>query len=373
MKKTPLLYTAGPTAVPPQVLKAMSMPILNPDLDENFFELYDKLCNKIRKIAGTSNDLFIMAGEGMVGLDSAIANLVENKDQVLAISSGVFGDGFVDMVRNYGGKPVVVKEEYDNVVSPNDIERALEKNNKINVATFVHCETPSGTIAPLDQVGKVCNDHDVILVADTVSTLGGTPLNVDKNQIDVCLGASQKCFSAPPGLATISVSKRAWEKIETRKQKVPSYYLNLMEWKNSWLGKRIFPYTQSVSDIFALDTAVDLLLDEGLASVYRRHNKVAKLVRERCHDIGIELFPISENISSPTVTALKVPKGIEELELRTLMERKYSVSIAGSWGKLSGKVIRLGHMGYNAYEMTAEIALEALEKSLWKLGFRNSQ
>jgi aspartate aminotransferase-like enzyme len=285
----------------------------------------------------------------------------------------VLGDGFVGMIQNFGGKPVILKEAYDHVVSPTDVERALEKNKEIKVATFVHCETPAGKIGDLAEVGKVCNDHNVILIPDTVSTLGGTPLNADRNHIDVCLGASQKCFSAPPGLAAISVSKRAWEKIERRKERVSSFYLNLKEWKDSWLGRRIFSYTQSVSDIFGLDKAVDLLLKEGLASVYERHLKVAKLVRKGCQEMGIDLFPASTSISSPTVTALKIPKGIEELGLRTLMEKKYNVCIAGSWGKLSGKVIRLGHMGYNAYERKAEITLEALEKSLSKLGFRISK
>ncbi len=374
-KATKLLYTPGPTEVPPSVLKAMSRPIVNPDLDPHFFTFYNKLCDKIKKIASSDNadDLFVLAGEGIVALDSAAANLVEKGDHVLAVTSGVFGDGFVDMIKNYGGVPVVVRAEYDTIVTPTEIERALEKDEEIKVATFVHCETPAGTIALLDQVGKLCDDHGVILIADTVSTLGGTPLNVSKNHVDVSLGASQKCFSAPPGLATISISKRAWEKIESRKEKVASYYLNLSEWKHSWLEKQVFPYTQSVSDLFALDQAVDLLLEEGLSKVYSRHEKVAELVRDQCKELGIELFPVSEDIASPTVSALKLPQGIEESALRARMEKKYSVSIAGSWGKLSGKVIRLGHMGYNAYERKAETALLALGRSLHELGFTKSQ
>lgn len=370
--RVPLLYAAGPTEVPPQVLEAMAEPIVNPDLDEAFFSLYDDLCGKIRKIAGTRSDLFVLAGEGMVALDSAVANLVEEGDHVLAISSGVFGDGFADMIRNYRGKPLIVSAEYDSVVSPSDIDRALEKNKKIKVATFVHCETPSGTISPLRETGKVCNDHDVTLIADTVSTLGGVPLDAEKNHVDVCLGASQKCFSAPPGLAIITVSKRAWERMDRRKQSVSSFYLNLPEWRKSWLGNRVFPYTQSVSDIFGLNAAVDLMFREGMPSVYKRHEKVAELVRERCsNEIGIEIYPSSEDIASPTVTALKVPSGIDEQKLRTQMWKKHSVAIAGSWGKLSGKVIRLGHMGYNAHEDKAELVLDALKKSLRELGFNS--
>ena len=365
-----MLFTAGPTDVPPEVLRAMSKRIQNPDLDEDFFSLYDNLCDKIRTVESTKNDLFVLAGEGMVGLDSALASLVERGDKVLAISSGFFGDGFVDMIKNYGGRPTVLKTEYNEVASPNSIDRILEKNKKISIATFVHCETPSGTIAPLDEVGKICNDHGVILIADAVSTLGGTPLNIDKNHVDIALGASQKCFSAPPGLAIISVSDRAWEKIK-KKRNIP-FYLNLLEWKNSWLGKRVFPYTQSVSDIYGLDRALDLVLKEGLNNVYKRHDVVAKFVRETSEDIGLELYPSLVEISSPTVTALRVPHGIDDFQLRTYMESKFQVMISGSWGKLSGKVIRLGHMGYNAQVPKARIAMSALSKSLASLGFQNS-
>jgi aspartate aminotransferase-like enzyme len=369
MRKRILLFTPGPTEVPAEVLEAMVTPILNPDLDEAFFSLYDSLCDKIRKVVNTKDTLFVMAGEGMVALDSAVANLVERGDKVLTISSGVFGDGFIDFVRNYGGEPVAIKSEYDDVVSATEVERELEKHKDVEVVTFVHCETPSGTVAPLEDIGKVCNDHGVILIADTVSTLGGVPVEADRNHVDVCLGASQKCFSAPPGLAIISVSKRAWEKIEKRKVRVSSFYLDLVQWKESWLQNRVFPYTQSVSDIFALDKALDILLDEGLTSVFRRHEKVANLVRNSCEEMGIELFPKKKHICSNTVTAIKVPNGINEKNLRDLMLKKYSVMIAGSWGKLSGRVIRLGHMGYNAYENKAELALGALSDSLKTLGF----
>ncbi|MDG7001265.1 MAG: alanine--glyoxylate aminotransferase family protein [Nitrososphaerota archaeon] len=365
-----LLFTPGPTEISPNVLRAMSAPILNPDIDVRFFDLYDTLCDKIRKVAGTKNDLFIMAGEGMVALDAAVANLVEKKDKVLAISSGVFGDGFADFIRNYGGEPAIAGAEYDDVVDVNQVERMLETNKDISVATFVHCETPSGTVSPIEEIGKVCNDHGVILIADTVSTLGGIPIKVDKNHIDVCLGASQKCFSAPPGLALISVSERAWERISRRKEKVSSFYLNLSEWKKSWLSERVFPYTQSVSDIFALDKALDMILSEGLNEVYHRHSKVAGLLRDSCKSLGLELFPKSEAICADTVTAIKVPKGLDEQKLRERMRAKYGVVIAGSWGKLSGKVIRLGNMGYNAKKQNVIRVVDALAKSLKDMGFR---
>ncbi len=195
------------------------------------------------------------------------------------------------------------------------------------------------------------------------------PVDADNAGVDVVLGASQKCFSAPPGLAIISVSKRAWEKIERRAEKVSSFYLDLLEWRRSWLGERVFPYTQSVSDVFALDKALDIVLEEGMDSVYRRHREVADWVRDSCNELGLELFPRRMEICSNTVTAIKVPAGIDEKELRNRMLKKYSVMIAGSWGKLTGKVVRLGHMGYNAHAGKASRAVRALRASLRDIGF----
>ncbi len=306
----------------------------------------------------------------MVALDAAVANLVEKGDRVLSISSGFYGDGLREFAVNYGGDATLLRSEDGDIVEPADIERQLEKDPQIKVATFVHVETPCGTLGPLAEVGKICDDHGVILIADTITSVGGVPVNADRNHVDVVLGASQKCFSAPPGLAMISVSPRAWEKIERRKEKVPSFYLDLLPWKNMWLKKREFPYTQSVSDIFALNAGLDLILKEGLNRVYARHRKVADFVRDSCRDIGLEIFAKRREISSKTVTAVKVPAGIDEKQLRMVMAKRHGVIISHSWGKTAGKVVLLGHTGYNAQEKKARIAMSALSKSLKSLGFK---
>jgi aspartate aminotransferase-like enzyme len=368
-----LLYTASPTDLPPEVRKALGRQMIHPDLDPRFFSLYDGVVKKLGKIIGTRNDLFIMAGEGMLVLDSAVANLVEKGDRVLTISSGFYGDGLKEFVENYGGRAVALRCDDGDTVSPSVVDRALEKNPDVKVATFVHTETPCGTMGPIDQIGKVCNDHDVILIGDTITSLGGVPIEADRNHVDVTLGASQKCFSAPPGLATISVSKRAWEKIERRKQKVASFYLDLMPWKQMWLEKRTFPYAQSVSDIFALDAGLDLLLDEGIEHAFSRHANVAELVRGSCERMGLKLFAKSREISAQTVTAVSVPKGVDEKKLRAKIVRDYGVMISESWGAPAGKVVLLGHMGYGAHRKKANRAIAALECTLRSMGYARSK
>jgi aspartate aminotransferase-like enzyme len=355
------------------VRKALGKQMINPDIDPAFFSLYAGVVKKCQKIIGTRNDLFVMAGEGMLVLDVAVANLVEKGDEVLTISSGFYGDGLKEFVENYGGRPVSLRSADGDTVPAADIDRALEKNPGVKLATFVHTETPCGTMGPIDEIGKVCNDHDVILIGDTITSIGGVPVAGDRNHVDVTLGASQKCFSAPPGLSTISVSKRAWERIERRKQKVASYYLDLMPWKELWLEKRAFPYAQSVSDIYGLDAGLDLLLEEGMEHAYRRHAKVAELVRTSCEQMGLKLFAKSREISAQTVTAVKVPKGIDEKRMRARMVNDYGVMISESWGKPAGKVVLLGHMGFGAHRKKANKAINAMDGTLKKMGYKRSK
>ena len=366
-----LLFTASPTDLPPRVRKALSRPMIHPDLDPEFFSLYADVVKKVSEVTGTRNDLLIMAGEGMLVLDSAVANLVEEGDKVLTISSGFYGDGLQRFVRNYGGDAITLRSADGDTVTASEIDRALEKNPEVGVATFVHTETPCGTMGPLREVGKVCNDHDVLLIADTITSLGGVLVEADRNHVDVALGATQKCFSAPPGLAMISVSRRAWEKIDGRKQPVRSFYLDLIPWRNSWLADRSsFPYAQSVSDLFALSAGLDLIFEEGLDHVYRRHEKVAELVRGSCEEMGLDLFARSREISAETVTSVSVPRGVDEKKLRDRMVKKHGVMISGSWGETAGRVLLLGHMGYGAHKKKARLATEALAESLRTLGFR---
>lgn len=364
-----LMFTPGPTEVPLRVLRAMVRELQNPDLDEEFAEFYVSLCSKLGRIMRTKGDVIIHSGEAIIGLEAAIASLVEKGEKVLTMTSGVYGDGFIDFVRGYGGVPVEVRVDYDRVISPDDVERVLRKEKDVMVATLVHCETPSGTLNPLREIGEVCREYDVVLVVDAVSSVGGVAVDVDGWGVDVCIVGSQKCLSAPPGLGIISVSERAWEKMERRRGNVKGFYLNLLTWRDWWFERKVFPYTHSVSLLYALDEACNMILEEGMENVYRRHERVARAVREGIKALGLELYPEKEEYCSATVTAVKAPEGIDEGELRRIMRKKYGVMIAGSWGKLAGKVFRLGHMGYNAQQEKAIRALLALSRALADMGF----
>jgi aspartate aminotransferase-like enzyme len=347
----------------------MARPITNPDLDPAFARSYESTQEKLKRLMKTKNDVLIMSGEGLLGLEAAVASLVEKGQKVLTIANGVFGEGFVDFVKMYGGVPTSVLSPYDRPVDPESVAAALDADREIRVATLVHCETPSGVLNPLREVASACRKREVLLIADAVSSLGGTPVETDSWGIDVCLGGSQKCLSAPPGLALVSVSERAWDVVRRRGASIPSYYASLWQWEEWWNKRRLFPYTPSVSDIGALDEALDIALKEGLPRAFERHKRISKMVLSGCRGMGLVPYPKSDAYHSPTVTALRRPTRIPETGLLRRMEEGYGVMIAGSWGKLAGRVLRLGNMGYNARPRKAKTALLALEGALKDLGF----
>jgi len=348
----------------------MATPITNPDFDHKFIEFYSSLQGKLQELMKTENDVLIMSGEALLGLESALASLVGKDDRVLTITNGEYGESLADFVKLYGGIPVRVEGENNQRLDAERVEEALDNNKDIRVATFVHCETPSGVINPLEKIAKACQKHGIILIADTVSSLGGVPIDVDKWGIDICLGASQKCLSAPPGLTLISVSKKAWELIGSRHDKIQGYYLNLWQWNEWWKKNKLFPYTASISDIYALDEAVDMYMEEGLERAIERHRIISNAAIAGCRAIGLTPYPKTDQDHSPTVTAIIKPPTIDEHKLRMLMEDRYSVMIAGSWGKLAGNVLRLGNMGYNAQQQKILTVLWALESALKDLGFK---
>jgi len=352
-----MLLTPGPTALPPSVREAMSEELVNPDVDPAFAERYDALLEKLASVYGTDDELVVMGGEGILGLEAAIASTVGPGDHVVCLSNGPYGDGFADFVESYGGEATVVSADYDDPLPVDELERTLADHD-IDLATMVHCETPTGTLNDLGPALDLFDDHDVLTVVDAVSSLGGAPVPADR--IDITLGASQKCFSAPPGLAVCAVSDAAWERIEARDP--DSLYTNLLPWHEA---EQPYPYTHLTTLVVALDRALDLLLEEGLDAVYERHRETAALCRERGLELGLEPYPGPAR-SSPTVTAFSVPGRATELQER--LRTEHDVTLSTGFGDLADDVLRVGHMGYNADPQKVERAMDALADALYRRG-----
>jgi aspartate aminotransferase-like enzyme len=355
-----LRMTPGPTEVPEPVRQAMGKPTPNPDLEPEFFEFYRSLTDKLETVyragdetRGDDRDVVVLGGEGILGLEAAVASLVGPGDRVLCLSNGLYGDGFTDFVENYGGEAVISEVPWHDTLDGNVVANVLDRDGEFDVATMVHCETPTGSLNDLEGILDVLADHDVLSIVDAVSSVGGTPVPTGK--IDVCLGASQKCLSAPPGLTTCAVSDPAWRRMESVNN--PSLYADLEPWRTA-ADEEWFPYTHLASNLYGLDAAVDLLLEEGLEDVFARHEAAASACRSRAADLGLEPYPTSEADCSPTVTALAVEDRATALQQAVLEE--HDILLATGLGDLEDDVLRIGHTGHNARIDRVERTMDAL-------------
>ncbi|APH21931.1 pyridoxal-phosphate-dependent aminotransferase family protein [Clostridium botulinum] len=363
--KVPYVMTPGPTMVRENVRMARAMETTNPDLDLQFYDYYKETCEKICEFLKTRNEVRILSGEGILGLEAACASLTEKGDRILVIDNGIFGEGFADFVEIYGGEAVFFKGDRKRDIDIEKLKEFLEKDSDFKYATVVHCDTPSGVINDVSKICPMLKEKGIITVVDSVSAMGGQELKVDEWKIDMVLGGSQKCMSAPPGLSFLSISEDAFKTMEERRTPIASYYCNLLVWKDYYKNKW-FPYTPPMSDIVGLRVAVDNILKDR--DILSRHNNIAKACREAIVESGLKLY--LEKGYSNTVTVIELPKEIEDKALRKYMQDKYNVIIAGSFGYLQGKVIRIGHMGENAKVDKMAYTLFALRNSLEHLGYK---
>lgn len=360
---TPMLMTPGPTFIHEDVRKAMAKEITNPDLDLNFFDYYQETCEEIKKIFHTKNDVFILSGEGILGLEAACCSLIEPGDRVLCIDNGLYGNEFANFAKIYGAEVTYYKSDYRSPVSVKELEKFLQSEKNFKVATLVHCETPSGITNPIDTLCPLLKKYGILTIVDSASGVGGEEMQADKWKIDIVLSGSQKCLSAAPGLTIISISEDAWNKIHNRSTPIQGFYCNLEIWEN-WYQNKFFPYTQPISDIFGLRKAIERYLSNP--DILVQHKKIAKATRESLIQSGLQLYPLDGY--SNTVTTICIPEEISYAELFENMLKGYNIMIGGGLGALEGKVFRIGHMGENCKEEKVSLTLKALDQVLRKYG-----
>ncbi|KPU45877.1 serine-pyruvate aminotransferase [Oxobacter pfennigii] len=358
-----LLMTPGPTYVNEEVRRALSRAVVNPDLDDDFYEFYYKLTKQVAKLLKTRNDALILCGEGILGLEAACASIIEPGDRVLCIDNGIFGRGFGDFVKMYGGEAIYFTGDYRKPIDTYELEEFLKKDSNFKMATIVHCETPSGLLNPVKEICPLLHKYNILTVVDAVSSIAGEDLRVDDWNIDIALGGSQKCLSAPPGLTIVSISEKAWDVMLNRKTPITGFYCNLSLWKR-WYQEKWFPYTQPVSDLFALECAVDNAVNDD--KKFKRHSQIGNAVREALEKGGFELYPLDGY--SNTVTSFLTPEGLDEKKYREHLADNYEVMIAGAFDVLDGKVLRIGHMGENCYADKVYKALKAMDSAFRDFG-----
>ena len=334
------IMTAGPTQVRENVRMARSLECTNPDLDPAFFDFYRETCRLLSKAVNTDNKALILGGEGILGLEAACASLTEPGDRVLVIDNGVFGKGFADFVKIYGGEPVSFVSDYHRPVELSQLEDFLKKDNNFKYATVVHCDTPSGVLNDVEEISKLLDRYGIMTVADSVAGLFGEPLDLSNSKIDILCGGSQKALSCPPGLTMLWVSDRAFKAMEDRKTPIAAFYANILLFKD-YYEKQEFPYTMPVSDINGLSVALENYF-QMVDTTYDRHARIAAAARKALTEGGLKLH--LEKGWSNTVTCISVPEGITDKEILEGMEKDYNIMISGCFDVLAGKIVRIGHM-----------------------------
>jgi pyridoxamine---pyruvate transaminase len=358
-----LLMTAGPVEVSPRVLSALGQPAIYHNYP-GFVELFDETTKKASRVfQAKPEDVLILQGEGVLGLEAGVMCTINPGEKVLVFENGPFGKWFGDYVKNAGGNPVYFHEETDRCFNEEKATSFIEQNKDAVATTLVHCETPAGLLNPLEKICRKAKSFGMLTIVDVVASLGGVRIEPREQGIDIAVGASQKCLSSPAGLAPIFISEFAWEKIEKKKQPIRVSYLSLLDWKDSWLKSKKFPFTPFTSEVYALSAALDEILEEGVENVFGRHTEVSKFCRDGIRKLGLKLWPQKEEYCSPTVTAISVPEGTSDAKIVDKMA-KHGILIGGGYRELKGHVLRIGHMGYQAQRSFIAATLDALEDSL---------
>lgn len=342
-----LLMLPGPTTVDPRVLAAMSKAVVN-HRGAKYGEILTETTELMSKVFQTPNKSYLLTGSGTAAMETAVANTVAPGEKILNVVGGKFGERFMKIAQTHGIDAQELAVEWGTAVTPKQIEEALDADEDIKAITVVHNETSTGVAAPIEEIGKVMKNYDALYIVDTVSSLGGDHVDVEKFGIDVCVTGSQKCLAAPPGMAAITLSDDAWKAVDN--VETNTFYLDLKAARKSGdKNPPETPYTPSVSLTYAMNEALKIVMEEGLENRVARHHKAAKASVAAVKALGLELFA-DEAVSSATVTAVKIPEGITDADFRGTTRDKYGVELAGGQDHLKGNVFRIGHMGCISYK-----------------------
>ncbi len=361
-----LIMLPGPTNVPARVYSAMCRPMIN-HRGAEFHQLHSRILENAKKVFQTENDLFVLTSSGTGGVECAASNFLLPGEKIVVPVGGTFGERLADAFRTYGANVVPIEVKMGSAPTADQVREALSRERDAKAVAVVYNETSTGTtVRELQKIGEVAKSSGALFIVDAISVLGGDDLPVDKWGIDVCITASQKCLATPPGLALISVSKEAWRLAERAKPR--SEYFSLIKCRKFRDEKMETPFTPAVSLFFALDEALQIILETGLEKWIGRHKKASAAYYAAFSKMGLDFFA-EERSRSAVVIAINMPPGIAAKELRERLRTKYGVVVAGGFGSLKDAIFRIGNMGIvTPREVLTTIS--SVGAALGELGFR---
>jgi aspartate aminotransferase-like enzyme len=358
------LMTAGPTPLPPRVSQVMAEPMIYHRAPA-FIEVYARVLERLRMVFQTRNDVLVFASSGTGGMESAVANLARPGEPAIVASCGKFGERWAELCDAYGAATVHHDSGWGSKVEPADVERLLTENPEAKVVFTTLSETSTGVVNDVRALTEAAHRHDALIVVDAVSGLGAVPIPQDEWGVDVVVSGSQKALMAPPGLGFASPNQAAL----ARAAEGPGgrYYF---DWQKTAAGQRKdppdSPFTPAVGLIQALDVALELIEEEGLEQVFRRHALLGRATRAAVKGLELDTYgPDDENAN--VVTAIALPEDIDGAQLPKLMRDRFKITIAGGQGKLKGKIARIAHCGYFG-PFDVIVTVSAFEMALRELG-----
>lgn len=360
--KPKLLLGPGPSSVHPRVLLALAQPTIG-YLDPQFFALMDEIQSMLRQVFQTENPITLpISGTGSAGMEAAFANFVEPGDSVVIGVNGFFSQRMCEMAARYGAEVRKVEKAWGEVFTPEEIGAELGRKPAKLVA-LVHAETSTGALQPLEGLADLVHAQGGLLLVDCVTSLGGLPVKVDENGIDIAYSGTQKCLSVPPGLAPMTISPRAQAVLCARQSKVANWYLDLTLLSKYWGKERQYHHTVPINMNYALAEGLRMALEEGLEARWQRHLENAERLWSGLELMGLALFVPREH-RLPTLTTVRIPEGVEDLPTRRRLLNDYGIEIAGGFGPLAGKIWRVGLMGHSSRRENVTLLLAALKEIL---------
>jgi len=356
------LLTPGPTPLPPEVRRALSLAIIHHRTPE-FQKIFAEVNQGLRYLFQTKNDIFTLACSGTGAMEAAVANLLSPGDKAIAVCGGKFGERWREICQAYNVEAISLDVEWGRPVEPAEIKRLLSEDQEIKAVFTTLCETSTGVVNDIRAIGQIVKDSSALLVLDAISGLGAEDLQSDSWGVDCVVAGSQKAMMLPPGLAFCSVSAKAWG--TAKNSKLPKYYFDFQKAKKS-LDKNDTTYTPAVSLIVALRESLRLIKEEGLENIFKRHKKLAKATRSALTALGFKLF---SSTFCNVVTSAYVPEGIDSTQLIKLMREEFGVSIADGQAQLKGKIVRIAHLGYMR-PSDIITGISTLEAALSELGHK---
>ncbi|MHC4182849.1 MAG: pyridoxal-phosphate-dependent aminotransferase family protein [Planctomycetota bacterium] len=363
MKKTHL-FTPGPTQVPPEVILAEAKPLIHHRTSE-FSDIFANVSENLKYIFQTNaGEVYTFAASGTGGMEACVVNALSQGDKAVVVRGGKFGERWAEICEAYGVSVIPIDIENGKAVKPDLLDYALKKEKDVKAVFVTQSETSTGVVHDIEGIAKVVKGHNVLLVVDAITGIGVHPLMMDDWGIDIAVTGSQKGCMLPPGLAFVCVAQSAWDAIE--KSKLPKYYWDFKKMRKS-LNNKTTAFTPAISLITAASKALDMIREEGIENVWKRHARLAHAMREGMKALGLELF--AGDASSNVLTSVKSPAGIDIGSAIKKLRDETGVTITGGQSELKGKIFRVGHMGYvNDFDII--LAISAVEKCLYEGGYK---